>query len=98
MKPPFDLLYEDNHLLVISKPAMLPTMGVGDDKPSLIREAKAYIKEKFVDNASPAQMTLLYYGTDSKTSGLPESFEKPVTAMGEVNSPPANVETSSRLR
>tara|TARA_B100000809_G_scaffold181765_1_gene179544 strand:- start:38 stop:727 length:690 start_codon:yes stop_codon:yes gene_type:complete len=45
--PPFPVLYEDNHLLVISKPAMLPTMGVAADRPSLLTMAKQYIKEKY---------------------------------------------------
>jgi len=41
------ILYEDNHLLVINKPAMLPTMGVADDRATVLTEAKAYIKEKY---------------------------------------------------
>ena len=31
-----DVLYEDNHLLAVNKPAMLPTMGVAEDRPSLL--------------------------------------------------------------
>ncbi len=42
-----DVLYEDNHLLVVNKPAMLPTMGVADDRPSLLTVAKEYIRQKF---------------------------------------------------
>ena len=42
-----DVLFEDNHLLAVNKPAPLPTMGVAEDQPSLLREAKAYIKKKF---------------------------------------------------
>jgi 23S rRNA pseudouridine1911/1915/1917 synthase len=41
------VLYEDNHLLVVSKPAMLPTMGVADDRPSLLAQAKEYIRKKY---------------------------------------------------
>ena len=26
-----NVLYEDNHLLAVNKPAMLPTMGVAED-------------------------------------------------------------------
>ena len=41
-----EVLYEDNHLLVINKPAGLPTMGaVG--RSCLIDVAKAYIGEKY---------------------------------------------------
>ncbi len=45
--PPFPVLYEDNHLLVVVKPATLPTMGVAEDKPSLLQIAKQYIKQKY---------------------------------------------------
>jgi 23S rRNA pseudouridine1911/1915/1917 synthase len=43
----FDVLYEDNHLLVVNKPAMLPTMGVSEDRPSLLAAAKEYIARKY---------------------------------------------------
>ncbi|MGD9635911.1 MAG: RluA family pseudouridine synthase [Pirellulales bacterium] len=43
----FDVLYEDNHLLAVNKPAMLPTMGVAADEPSLLQKAKQYIREKY---------------------------------------------------
>jgi 23S rRNA-/tRNA-specific pseudouridylate synthase len=39
-----DVLYEDNHLLAVNKPSMLPTMGVADDRPSLLALAKGYIR------------------------------------------------------
>lgn len=42
-----DVLYEDNHLLAVNKPAMLPTMGVAEDRPSLLAEAKQYIRLKY---------------------------------------------------
>ena len=42
-----DVLYEDNHLLVVNKPAGLPTMGVVGDRPSLLTVAKQYIKERY---------------------------------------------------
>ena len=41
------VLYEDNHLLVVNKPAMLPTMGVDSSRPSLLSIAKEYIREKY---------------------------------------------------
>lgn len=44
---PFDILYEDNHILAVNKPAMLPTMGVAADRPSLLAEAKKYIGLKY---------------------------------------------------
>jgi 23S rRNA pseudouridine1911/1915/1917 synthase len=42
-----DVLYEDNHLLAVNKPAMLPTMGVAADRPSLLAVAKEYIQRKY---------------------------------------------------
>lgn len=42
-----DVLYEDNHLLAVNKPALLPTMGVADDEPSLLTVAKEYIARKY---------------------------------------------------
>jgi 23S rRNA pseudouridine1911/1915/1917 synthase len=44
---PLKVLYEDNHLLAVNKPAGLPTMGVAADQPSLLTVAKAYIKRKY---------------------------------------------------
>lgn len=42
-----NVLFEDNHLLVLSKPAPLPTMGTDARTQSLLDLAKAYIREKF---------------------------------------------------
>jgi 23S rRNA pseudouridine1911/1915/1917 synthase len=42
-----EILYEDNHLLAVTKPAMLPTMGVAEDRPSLLTTAKDYIRRKY---------------------------------------------------
>src|SRR5918992_632193 len=42
-----EVLYEDNHLLAVNKPAMLPTMGVAADRPSLLSMAKDYIRQKY---------------------------------------------------
>ncbi len=47
MPPSFSVVYEDNHLLVVNKPANLPTMGVAADKASLLDDAKQYIKQKY---------------------------------------------------
>jgi len=40
------VIYEDNHLLVVNKPAGLATMGVGPDRTSLLDLAKEYIRKK----------------------------------------------------
>ncbi len=44
---PLQVLYEDNHLLAVNKPAGLATMGVADDVPSLLWLAKDYIKRRY---------------------------------------------------
>ena len=42
-----DILYEDNHLLAINKPAGLATMGVAADEPSAIQLGRQYLKERY---------------------------------------------------
>ena len=42
-----DVLYEDNHLLIVNKPAGLATMGVSAGTTSLITVAKEYLREKY---------------------------------------------------
>lgn len=42
-----DVLHEDNHVLVVSKPAGLATMGVRAEEPSLVRVAKDYLKQRY---------------------------------------------------
>jgi 23S rRNA pseudouridine1911/1915/1917 synthase len=64
----FTVVYEDNHLLVVSKPAMLPTMGVSENRPSLLKEAKAYLKDK---HQKPGNV---YLGTVSR-------LDAPVTGL-----------------
>jgi 23S rRNA pseudouridine1911/1915/1917 synthase len=45
--PPLQVLYEDNHLLVVVKPAGLPTMGTPGDQATLLTVAKEYIKQHY---------------------------------------------------
>jgi 23S rRNA pseudouridine1911/1915/1917 synthase len=47
MPPALQILYEDNHLLAVVKPAGLATMGVAADSPSLVKLAKEYLKRKY---------------------------------------------------
>jgi len=42
-----DVLYEDNHLLVVNKPAGLPTQGAAAGEDSLVNRAKEYLKRKY---------------------------------------------------
>jgi 23S rRNA pseudouridine1911/1915/1917 synthase len=46
-RPAFDVLYEDNHLLVLAKPAGLPTMGTPGGRPTLLTLAKEYVKQRY---------------------------------------------------
>jgi 23S rRNA pseudouridine1911/1915/1917 synthase len=45
--PVLPILYEDNHLLVVNKPADLPTMGVAADEASVFRWAAADLKRRY---------------------------------------------------
>jgi len=45
--PQLDVLYEDNHLLVVNKPAGLATMGTAAGQESLWTLAKQYVKRKY---------------------------------------------------
>ncbi|MCY2991816.1 MAG: RNA pseudouridine synthase [Planctomycetota bacterium] len=62
------VIYEDNHLLAISKPANLPTMGVAPDKDSLLTVAKQYIRQKY---AKPGNVYL----------GIVSRLDAPVTGL-----------------
>jgi 23S rRNA pseudouridine1911/1915/1917 synthase len=41
------VVYEDNHLLAVNKPAMLPTMGVAGERDSLLTKAKEFLRIKY---------------------------------------------------
>lgn len=41
------ILYEDNHLLVVNKPAGLATQGALPDEPSAAKLAQRYLKQKY---------------------------------------------------
>jgi len=45
--PQLEVLFEDNHLLVINKPVGLPTQGVVEGAASVVTAAKAYLKQKY---------------------------------------------------
>jgi 23S rRNA pseudouridine1911/1915/1917 synthase len=44
---PFQILYEDNHLLIVDKPAGWIVQGAQPDQRSLLEEARGYIKAKY---------------------------------------------------
>ncbi|MEI8125801.1 MAG: RNA pseudouridine synthase [Parachlamydiaceae bacterium] len=43
-----DVIYEDNHLLIVNKPAGLLTQPAGEVQDSLETQAKAWIKDKYL--------------------------------------------------
>jgi 23S rRNA pseudouridine1911/1915/1917 synthase len=65
---PLQILYEDNHLLVVTKPAGLPTMGTPGDRATLLTVAKEYIKQKY---AKPGNVYL----------GVVSRLDAPVTGV-----------------
>jgi len=63
-----EILYEDNHLLVVNKPAGLATMGTGDDAPTVHRLACEYLRDKY---AKPGKVFLgVVHRLDSMSSGV----------------------------
>ncbi len=45
--PKLEVIYEDNHLLAVLKPAGLATMGLSDGRQTLLSVAKDYIKQRY---------------------------------------------------
>jgi 23S rRNA pseudouridine1911/1915/1917 synthase len=83
--PPVQVLYEDNHLLAVIKPAGLPTMGVAADRPSLLSAAKDYIKRRYQKPGNvylgamsrldaPVSGIVLFARTSKAASRLTEQF------------------------
>jgi 23S rRNA pseudouridine1911/1915/1917 synthase len=62
------VLYEDNHLLAVEKPAGLPTQGAPAGQPSLVTLAKQYVKHKY---AKPGNVYLgVVSRLDTPVSGV----------------------------
>src|SRR5436190_1471910 len=68
MAEPLDILFEDNHCLVVAKPAPLLTQGVPPGIATLEAMAKEYIKEKY---RKPGNVYL----------GIPHRLDRPVTGV-----------------
>jgi 23S rRNA pseudouridine1911/1915/1917 synthase len=66
--PPLEVLYEDNHCLVVNKPARVLTMGDETGEPTLFQQAKQYLKEKY---NKPGNVYLgVVHRLDRPTSGV----------------------------
>jgi 23S rRNA pseudouridine1911/1915/1917 synthase len=62
------ILYEDNHCLVVSKPAPLLTQGVPPGIPTLESQVKAYLKER-------------YHKKGNVYLGIPHRLDRPVSGV-----------------
>jgi 23S rRNA pseudouridine1911/1915/1917 synthase len=85
VKPQFQVLFEDNHLLVLNKPAGLATMGVAAGDSSLLTQAKQYIKQKYRKPGNvyvgvvsrldaPASGVIVFARTSKAAARLTEQF------------------------
>ena len=65
---PLEVLYEDNHCLVVNKPARVLTMGDETGEPTLLEQAKQYLKQKY---DKPGNVYLgVVHRLDRPTSGV----------------------------
>lgn len=63
-----DILYEDNHIIVVLKPQNTPTQGDSSQDPSMLSIVKDYIKEKY---NKPGEAFLgLVHRLDRPTGGV----------------------------
>jgi 23S rRNA pseudouridine1911/1915/1917 synthase len=79
------VLYEDNHLLVLDKPAGVPTMGTPEGIPTLLTLAKQYVKQRYEKPGNvylgvvsrldaPVTGVLLFARTSKAAARLTEQF------------------------
>jgi 23S rRNA pseudouridine1911/1915/1917 synthase len=82
-----EILYEDNHLLAVSKPPGVATMGVPDERKTVLDFAKAYIKERYEKPGNvylgvvsrldaPVTGVLLFARTSKAASRLNQAFRE----------------------
>jgi 23S rRNA pseudouridine1911/1915/1917 synthase len=106
--PRLPILYEDNHLLVVSKPAGLATQGAAPGRISVLDLARAYLKQKYdkpgnvylgiVSRLDASSTGALVLARTSKAAGrLAEQFrsgrvEKTYWAVVQGRPEPANGE------
>ena len=46
-RPALEVLYEDNHVLIVNKPAGMATMGAETAQPTAVQWAKQYLKRRY---------------------------------------------------
>lgn len=82
IQPPFEVLYEDNHLLVVTKPAGVLTQATEQESHSLENQAKAWLKEKY---QKPFNVFLgVVHRLDRPASGI-VLFAKTSKALSRLN-------------
>lgn len=88
--PQLDLLYLDNHLLVVNKPAGLLIQGDKTGDPTLLQAAKRYLKEKYDKPGNvylglvhrldrPVSGVVVFARTSKAASRLSEQFRQKKT-------------------
>jgi 23S rRNA pseudouridine1911/1915/1917 synthase len=88
-KPRLQVLFEDNHLLVLNKPSGLATMGVAAGDDSLLERARQYIKQKYQKPGNvylgvvsrldrPVSGAIVFARTSKAASRLTEQFREAV--------------------
>lgn len=86
MRPPLHVLYEDNHLLAIDKPAGLASQGAAEDEESAVTLVRDYLKRKYDKPGNvyvgvvsrldlPTTGALLFARTSKAAARLSEAFK-----------------------
>ena len=86
------VLYEDNHLLVVVKPANLPSQGDSSGDDDLLSILKEYIREKYQKPGNvfvglvhrldrPVGGVMVFAKTSKAASRLSEAFAKAYEAL-----------------
>ena len=108
--PSLEILYEDNHLLAINKPAGVPTMGAVAGTLSLIEMAKWYLKQRYNKPGqvylgvvsrldAPVTGVILFARTSKAAARLTQAFrERSVSKRYWALVWPPPPESSARLR
>lgn len=85
MRSPLNVLYEDNHLLAIDKPAGLASQGAAEDEESAVTRVRDYLKQKYDKPGNvyvgvvsrldlPTTGVLLFARTSKAAARLSEAF------------------------
>lgn len=86
MPPPLRVLYEDNHLLVVDKPAGLASQGAAENEESCVTQARDYLKRTYDKPGNvylgvvsrldlPTTGVLLFARTSKAAARLSEAFK-----------------------